>query len=115
MLFINYDDQNPSLASLKNHILTAPHEHRSSAAQLKQYLTEQHHMTQQIADLPAVHDDNPDNRMKLLMTHLESAAINRQKHEALPDERRFVAFKNQEVTNWHQARQFLEQNGEKKL
>ena len=112
---LNYDDHNPSLASLKNHILTSPHEHRSSAAQLKQYLTEQHHMTQQIADLPAVHDDNPDNRMKLLMTHLESAAINRQKNEALPDERRFVAFKNQEVTNWHQARQFLEQNGEKKL
>lgn len=111
---LNYEDQNPSLASLKNHILTSPHEHRRSAAQLKQYLTEQHHMTQQIATLPAVHDDNPDNRMKLLMTHLESAAINRQKNETLADERRFVAFKNQEITHLHQKRQLLEQNSEKK-
>ena len=95
---IKYDDHDPSLVSLKDHILAAPHEHRSSAAQLKQYLTQQHHMTQQIADLPPIHDDNPDKRMELLMKQLEKDAINRQKNESLPNEQLFITLKKEEIS-----------------
>ena len=107
---IKYDDIDPSLVSLKDCILAAPHEHRSSAAQLKQYLTEHHHMAQQIANLPPINDNNPDGRMKLLMTRLEIAAIERQKNEAMPNEQLLIALQKLKLTLENLTRQLMGQN-----